>query len=161
DLIPGAIPGHTVDDVVTARADYAQLDRATAPTRIRLSSIVLRVANLGAAEAPDGVAVTYTRGGELTTVHGAGCVLACWNMMTPDLGPDLPDRQKEALHYLVKTPLVYTTVALRNWRAFAKLGIAGVYSPGSYHSTLRLNPTVDIGRYRSPRAPDEPMLVHM
>jgi spermidine dehydrogenase len=160
-LIPAALPGRTVEDVVIARADYSQLDRRGAPTRIRLSSTVLRAANLGPAEAPDGVAVTYTRGSELTTVRGACCLLACWNMMIPYLCPDLPDRQKEALHSLVKTPLVYTSVALRNWRAFTNLGIAQVYSPGCYHSTFRLNPTVDIGRYQSQRSPDKPILVHM
>jgi spermidine dehydrogenase len=161
NLVPAALPGHTVEDVVTARADYSKLDRRGAPTRIRLSSTVLRAANLGSAEAPDGVAVTYARGDELTTVRGACCLLACWNMMIPYLCPDLPDRQKQALASLVKTPLVYTSVALRNWRAFTNLSIAGVYSPGCYHSTFRLNPTVDIGRYQSPRSPDQPMLVHM
>ncbi len=35
------------------------------------------------------------------------------------------------------------------------------YSPGCYHTFFRLNPTVDIGNYRSPRSPDEPMLVLM
>ncbi|HEY4043577.1 MAG TPA: hypothetical protein VGM32_17255, partial [Rhodopila sp.] len=161
NLIPAALPGHTAEDAVTARADYAQLDRPGASTRIRLSSIVLRAANLGPAAAPDGVAVTYIRGGELTTVRGAGCVLACWNTMIPYLCPDLPDRQKAALRYLVKTPLVYTSVALKNWHAFSNLGIADVYSPGCYHSSFRLNPTVDIGRYHSPRSPDMPILVHM
>ncbi len=97
-LIPAALPGHSVEDVVTARANYAQLDQPGATMRIRLSSTVLRVANLGPGEAPDGVAVTYARGGEVTTVRGASCVLACWNMMIPYLCPDLPTRQKEALH---------------------------------------------------------------
>ncbi len=70
DLVPAALPGRTAEDVVTARADYTQLDRPGAPTRIRLDSIVLHVANLGSAGAPDGVEVAYTRGGELTTVRG-------------------------------------------------------------------------------------------
>jgi spermidine dehydrogenase len=160
-LLPAVLPGHTAEDVVTARADYAQLDQPGASTRIRLSSTVLRVANLGPTATPDGVAVTYKREGEWTTVRGASCVLACWNMMIPYLCPNLPDRQKEALRSLVKTPLVYTSVALKNWRAFVNLGISQVYSPGCYHSSFRLNPTVDIGGYQSPRSPDEPMLVHM
>ena len=63
------------------------------------------------------------------------CVLACWNMMIPYLCPELPEEQKEALHYLVKTPLVYTSVALRNWRAFHKLGFAAVNAPGGYHTS--------------------------
>jgi spermidine dehydrogenase len=156
-LIPAAMPGQTAEDVVTARADYAQLDRAGAPVRIRLSSTVLRAANLGS----DSVAVTYSRGGQLNAVRAEVCVLACWNMIIPHLCPDMPERQKAALHSLVKTPLVYTSVAIRNWRPFASLGISRVYSPGCYHSSFGLNPTVDIGGYRSPRSPDEPILVHM
>jgi spermidine dehydrogenase len=89
------------------------------------------------------------------------CVLACWNMMIPFLCPQLPERQKEALHYQVKVPLVYTNVALSNWRAFAALGVSSIHCPGSYHSSVRLNPVTDIGSYRSPRSPDEPILVRM
>jgi spermidine dehydrogenase len=65
------------------------------------------------------------------------------------------------LHYAVKIPLIYASVALKNWRPFKALGIARVYSPGSYFSSLFLNPTVDIGGYHSPRSPDLPMLVQM
>jgi spermidine dehydrogenase len=34
DLIPSAVPGNSVDDVVTARVNYAQLDRGTTPVRL-------------------------------------------------------------------------------------------------------------------------------
>jgi spermidine dehydrogenase len=37
----------------------------------------------------------------------------------------------------------------------------GVYAPGSYHDSLRLNGVIDIGGYRSVRSPDEPILVRM
>ena len=73
----------------------------------------------------------------------------------------MPVRQRDALHSLVKTPLVYTTVALRNWRAFKALGVAEVYAPGSYHDAVRLNSVVDIGSYMSVRSPDEPIRVRM
>jgi spermidine dehydrogenase len=42
-LVPGAIPGSTTDDSVTARADYGKLDVAGSPVRIRLSSSVMRM----------------------------------------------------------------------------------------------------------------------
>jgi spermidine dehydrogenase len=61
----------------------------------------------------------------------------------------------------VKTPLVYTSVALRNWRAFDALKLYRVYAPGSYHSYFHLNPHVDIGAYQSTASPDDPILVHM
>jgi spermidine dehydrogenase len=161
DLIPGAIPGEDAKDIVTARVDYSRLDRADNAVRIRLSSIVVRARNIGDPAASRGVEVAYVRGGEVVSVAAKACVLASWNMMIPYLCPELPEPQKAALHELVKTPLVYTSVALRNWTAFQKLGISGVTAPGGYHTSLRLNPQVDIGAYASEHSPDRPILLHM
>jgi spermidine dehydrogenase len=61
----------------------------------------------------------------------------------------------------VKTPLVYTSVALRNRQAFDNLKLHRVYAPGSYHTYFHLNPHVNIGGYRSPTSADDPILVHM
>src|ERR1700722_8685627 len=77
-------------------------------------------------------------------------------MIIPYLCPELPQRQKEALYYASKIPLIYTSVALRK-----ALGVAHVYAPGSYFSSLALNEVVDIGGYASARSPDEPVLVHL
>jgi spermidine dehydrogenase len=82
-------------------------------------------------------------------------------MIIPYLCPELPEPQKEALRYAVKVPLIYASVALTNWTAFKALRISRVYSPGSYFSSLFLNPVVDIGEYRSPRSPVEPVLIQM
>ena len=161
DLIPAAMPGADARDIVTARADYSQLDRPGAPVRIRLSSIVVRARNIGDPAASRGVELAYARAGKVYRVRARHCVLASWNMMIPYLCPEMPETQKAALHKLIKTPLVYTNVALRNWTAFKALGIQRVYAPGSYHSSFSLNPTVDIGGYRSPRSPDEPILMRM
>jgi spermidine dehydrogenase len=160
-LVPSSIPGGTTEDIVTATTDYRQLDRPGAPVRIRLSSIAVCVRNVGEAGSAREAEVIYSRGGALAAARGKAVVLACWNMMIPFLCPELPARQKDALHYLVKTPLVYTSVAIRNWRAFKALGVHQIYAPGSYHSSVRLNQTVDIGSYRSVRSPDDPILVHM
>ena len=158
-LVPGSVLGDSVEDAVTAQVDYSRLDRANAPVRIRLSSIVVRARNVG--NPSTAVEVVYLRGGKVYAVRARSCVLACYNMMIPYLCPELPEKQKVALHYAVKIPLIYVSVALKNWRPFKALGIARVYSPGSYFSWLFLNPTVDIGEYQSPRSPDEPMLVQM
>ncbi len=88
-LIPAAIPGHTMDDIVTARADYAQLDDAKSAIRIRLNSSVVQVGNDGPAKSAKGVTVAYMRGGKLQTVRAKSCVLACYNMMIPFLCPEL------------------------------------------------------------------------
>ena len=118
--------------------------------RIRLNSTVVHVRNGGDPTQPTGVVVTYVRGGVPTRCVRSKCVLACWNMMIPYLCPELPEAQKAALHSLVKAPLVYTSVAVRNWQPFVKLGVREIYGPGSYYTILWLN-QVDIGEYHSLR----------
>jgi spermidine dehydrogenase len=161
DLIPAAVPGRDVKGVVTTRANYAELDKPGQPTRLRLSSIAVGVRNIGDPATAKGVEIAYARLGQVYRVRAANCVLAGWNMMIPYLCPDMPQKQKDALHYLVKIPLVYTTVALRNFRAFAKLGVSQVYAPGSYHTSLYLNQVIDIGAYHAVRSPDQPVLLRM
>ena len=114
DLVPGALTGQDAQDIVTATADYTRLDRPDNPVRIRLSSIVVRARNLGDPASSRGVEVAYARGDQVFIVQAKACVLASWNMMIPYLCPELPAPQKAALHELVKTPLVYTSVALRD-----------------------------------------------
>jgi spermidine dehydrogenase len=161
NLIADSLPGDSTENAVTARLDYSRLDRAQAPVRIRLSSTVMRVRHIGDPASAEAVEVAYMRGGELYSVRARSCVLACYNMMIPYLCPELPDQQKDALRYPVKVPLIYVSVALRNWASFKSLGIAYVHAPGSYFSSLALNQVIDIGAYRSSRSPDEPILVHM
>ena len=161
DLIPESLPGASAEDAVTARLDYSRLDRPQSPVRIRLNSTVVRARHIGDPASATEVEIAYARGGALHSVRAKCCVLACYNMIIPYLCPELPEKQKEALRYASKIPLVYVSVALRNWRPFKNLGIAQVYAPGSYFSSLALNPVIDIGDYRSSRSPDEPMLVHL
>jgi spermidine dehydrogenase len=160
-LIPGSASGSTAEDIVTVKMDYSRLDSADSPIRMRLNSTAVQVRHLGDAGSAKQVEVVYGREQKAYSVRGKGAVLACWNMVIPYLCPELPAEQKEALHYGVKVPLVYTVVALRNWTAFHKLGVRGVSCPGMYHSSIGLDQAVNIGNYRSPQSPDEPMLVRM
>jgi spermidine dehydrogenase len=160
-LIPSAIPGSTMEDVVTARADYSQLDRADHAVRVRLNSTVVNVKHASAKDTAEEVHVTYTRGGKPYLVKGNYCVLACYNVMIPYICPELPDAQKEALAYLVKAPLVYTHVAIRNWTSFSKLGIHQIVAPGAYHSYTALDFPVSLGSYQFSSNPDEPAILFM
>src|ERR1700675_1720725 len=160
-LVPGSIPGHTMDDIVTARADYSRLDASGSPVRIRLNSTVVHVSHVGPADAAREVEIAYMRGDKLQTVRAQNCVLACYNGMIPYICPELPGRQREALSYLVKAPLVYTHVAISNWSSFQKLGIHQIVSPGSYHCFTHLDFPVSLGDYRFPSRPEEPMILFM
>ncbi|MGH9430321.1 MAG: NAD(P)-binding protein [Terriglobia bacterium] len=161
NLIPQAVPGSTAEDVVTAKADYTRLDRADSPVRIRLNSTVVRARHRGDPASAREVEVVYGIEKKAYIVRAKAVVLACWNMVIPFICPELPERQKEALLYLVKVPLIYTTVGVRNWTAFQKLGVQFVDAPGSYWMGVGLNQAVDIGDYKSPKSPEEPMLLHL
>lgn len=160
-LIPAAMPGHSMDDVVTARADYSKLDQPGAPTKIRLNSTVVHVQHAAPAAETKIVEVSYVRGERLQSVQAQNCVLACYNGMIPYLCPELPQKQKDALSYLVKTPLVYTHVALRNWTSFANLGVHQIVAPGGYHTYTALDFPVSLGDYAFPSKPEEPMVLFM
>src|SRR5258706_10798922 len=138
DLIPRAVPGSSAEDVVTARVNYAQLDRNTSPVRLRLNSIAIRARHLGDPKSAGQVEITYLRGGRAFTARARGAVLACYNMMIPYLCPELPAGQKDALHKLVKTPLVYTSVALRNPPPVHTGNVHRIYSAGGYHTEFQL-----------------------
>jgi spermidine dehydrogenase len=117
---------------------------------------------VGALTSATEVEVAYGREKRVYTVRAKAVVLACWNGMIPHLCPDLPEKQKDALKYGVKVPLVYTSVAIRNWTAFKRLGITGATTPGMYHTGARLEMPTVIGGYNpTPASPDDPILVRM
>jgi spermidine dehydrogenase len=155
-LIPAAMPGRSAEDVVPARAGYHLLDRRDWPVRIRLSSSVMRVRDMGKS-----VEVTYLRDGKLQSVEANAVVLACWHTAIPYLCPDLPAKQKKALEFAVKVPLVYTNVLVRDWRAFTKLGVRSISCPGLWHTSVNLDAPVSIGTYRCSRSPAEPIVLHL
>ncbi len=160
-LMPSAIPGSSATDIVTARADYSKLDRNSSPVRIRLNSTAVRVKHMGDPATAEQVEVTYATGGKVYTVRGARCVLACWHVVIPYICDELPDKQKDALASAAKVPLLYTNVAIRNWKSFQKLGASSVYAPGGYHSRFNLDLPVSIGEYECSQKPGEPIVVHM
>jgi spermidine dehydrogenase len=160
-LIPDAIAGNSVADVITARANYGKLDETASTVRIRLNSTVVRVKHAGDPSSAKEVEVAYVTGGKLQTVRAANCVLACWHVVIPHICEELPDKQKEALSSAQKVPLLYTNVAISNWTSFQKLGANPIYAPGSYHTGCNLDLPVSIGDYRCSQKPDEPVVVHM
>ena len=160
-LIPDALPGKTQEDSGAARVNYAVLDRANQPARVRLNSTVVNVHHDGAPERAREVVVTYSRGGKLHDVRARGCVMACWNMFIPYLAPELPAKQKEALAYAVKGPIVYTSVGVKNWTAWQKLGISSINAPTMFHPSVALTEASTLGELQHPQTPMEPIALHL
>ena len=155
-MIPNAISGNTMEDIVTAKADYSQLDLPDQNTKIRLESTVISVKNVNG-----GVEVIYVNQGKLYKVSGKKCILACYNGIIPELCPELPNKQKEALKYNVKVPLVWIQVAMKNWHMFANKGISRAISPNSFFNNMYIDFPVSIGDYQYPQTFDEPVVFLM
>ncbi len=142
-LIPAVAPDANAANLALARFDYAQLDAANAPVRLRLESTVINAVN-----SKGGTEVTYVNDGRVLRVRAKHTVLACWHAVIPHLCPELPDAQKAAQKYQVKRPLLVTNVLLRDSKAIDTLGLSGAYCPGRLHGAVWVVKGVDTVGYR-------------
>jgi spermidine dehydrogenase len=156
ELIPEALPGGSIEDLVLAEVDYARLDRPDNTIAIRLNAPCVRIGHSGEA-----VEAWYAAGGRLRKVTAERAILACWHRVIPLLTNELPADQIEALDDQHKVPLIYANVLLRSWESLAKLGIAGFNVPGGWWEECRIDYPVSIGGYRFADRPDEPVLLHL
>src|SRR5882724_588033 len=160
-LVPRALPGSTMPDLVTTPVDYGKLDEAGKKVRIRLNAPVVRVKHQGPAGSADAVEVAYVENGKLKTVSAGHVVLACWHRVIPYLTDELAQPQIDALNDQQKVPLIYGTVLIRNWEAFKKLGIAGFEAPSSFWLGASIDYPVSMGSYKFADKPGDPVLLHI
>ena len=156
-LIPEAVPGSTMEDVVLAKVDYSLLDNDNL-NKIRLNSTVVDVAHNRDSTAVD---VTYVRHNNTHTIRADKCILACYNTVIPYICSELPSKQKEGLKYNVKIPLTYTKVMIPSWKYFAELGLDFVYYTNGFFKQVELAYPVSIGDYQFNKSPNDSMILHM
>jgi len=157
-LLPDAVPGSSMEDLVTARVDYDRLDRSDSNTRIRLNSTAV---NLQHTADQKNVDVVYVNAGDTYRVRAKHVIWAGYSAMVPHTCPELPAEQAEAIGYASKVPLVYISIAVRNWHALANLGFSGISIPNPelMHS-FGMDFPVSMGDYAFTKDPSEPTVLH-
>ena len=160
-LIPEVAEGGNAESLVNARFAYPQLDRDGQATQVRLESTVVDVHHRGGTDNAEDVVVRYVKDGETLEVSATHAVMACYNVMIPHIVTDLPSHQADALRQQMKSPLIYTTAGLRNWRAFKEQGIGLAMCPGNMHQTLFMDFPVSLGGYEYTQTPDDPCVIQM
>jgi spermidine dehydrogenase len=155
-LIPEALPGASMEDLILAETDYARLDRPESNVRIRLNAPCVRIGHAG-----ESLEACYATGGRLRKVSAGHAILACWHRAIPLLANELPATQIEALNDQHKVPLMYANVLLRSWEPLAKLGVNRFTVAGGWWEECHLDYPVSIGGYRFADRPDEPVLLHL
>ena len=157
-LNPKAVLGQSMEDVVTAKVNYNELDKPDNLVKIRLNSTVVHSVNSSNGNSVD---VTYINKGNTHKIRAKKCIMACYNAVIPYLCPELPNTQKENLSYSVKAPITYTKVLVPNWRAFAEQNMDFVYYTNDFYKQVELDYPVSMGDYRFGNTPDDPMILHM
>jgi len=126
-LLPDAITGTSAfADVLFAPIDFAALDRPQ-HTRIRLGATAVAVQHDGAPETSERVSVTYAVNGELKKVRGQAAIVAAGGWITRHIVRDMPPAYRAACAEFHHGPMLVVNVALRNWKAFEKLGITAAH----------------------------------
>jgi spermidine dehydrogenase len=157
-LLPDAVPGNTMEDLVQSRVDYGLLDLPGSKVRIRLNSTAIELRNTVDGSAAD---VTYVSKGKVHRVRAKHAVYAGYHSLLPHICPELPTDQKEAIDYATKVPLVYISVAVKDWKAWDKLGIHSVTcaQPSLMHS-FGMDFPVSMGGYDYTSEADQPTVLH-
>jgi spermidine dehydrogenase len=160
-LIPAALPGSTMEDLVTTPVDYDLLDIEGNDVRLRLNASVVRVEHNGQPDTAQSVTLNYLEGETLKMVEAGQVVLACWHRVIPYIAAELLPDQVEALQDQHKIPLIYTNVLLRNWEALDKAKIAGISDPTGFWGGAEIDFPVSMGDYQFAQTPADPIILHL
>ena len=123
-LIPGAISGGgSMAEICRGHVQFDALDRADAPTRIRMEATVFSVKHEGEPERAPRVEIIYSKGGKVFRVHAKSVVMAGGSWTTKHIVHDLPAACREAYGEFYRAPCLMANVAVRNWRFLYDLGL--------------------------------------
>ncbi len=160
-MIPGVGKGNNAEELVLSRFNYAELDKSSNTVRIRLNSTAVNVRHGDGPGSSSEVLVNYINDNKSYRVKGKGAVMACYNMMVPHIVSGLPEEQAAALRLQTNSPLQYTSVGLKNWRAIREIGMGLAMSPGNMHQAALMDFPVTMGGYEYTKTPGDPCVIQM
>lgn len=157
-MIPSIAAGHTMEDIVTAKFNYEQLDLPEHNVRIRLNSTALHIENIN-----DGVAVVYLTKDDtnLHQVQAKHAIFAGHSTIAAHIVSGMSDKQKLAMSSSVKVPMIYAKIAVKNAHAWQKMGVSRLYMPSAPYCLAQLDDPVNIGDYHHASDPSEPIVLHL
>jgi spermidine dehydrogenase len=126
-MLPDAITGsRSFADILFAPINFKALDRPQ-ETRIRLEATVVAVWHDGPPDTSKVVNVTYATGAKLSRVRAKAVIVAAGGWITRRIVRDLPPSYSAAYAQFHHGPILVANVAVHNWKAFARLGIAAAH----------------------------------
>jgi spermidine dehydrogenase len=125
-LLPASIEGPaTVEGVSRGAVNFAALDVAGAPTRLRLSATAVSVQHDGDPAKASSLSIAYAKNGKVFRVKARSAVMAGGSWTAKHILKDLGEAQRNAYAQFYRSPCMMANVAVRNWRFLQKMGITG------------------------------------
>jgi spermidine dehydrogenase len=160
-LLPNAITGSKAfADVLYAPIDFSALDRPQ-HTRIRLGATVVAVRHEAEPENSKSVNVTYAVGDDLKRVRGQAVIVAAGGWIARRIVRDLPPAYAAAYAKFHHGPILVANVAVRNWRAFARLGISAAHWFDGFGFFVNIRQPMKIDGVTVPLDPARPAMLTM
>lgn len=158
-LLPEAITGsRSFADILYAPIDFNALDRPQ-HTRIRLGATVVAVRHDGDPDTSSGVDVTYAVDGELKRVRGQAAIVAAGGWITRHIVRDMPPSYVAAYAQFHHGPILVANVAVRNWKAFAKLGITSAHWFDGFGFFVNVRQPMKVEGVAVPLDPSKPAML--
>ncbi len=159
-LIPESIAGdHSLEDVSRKPVNFAALDHAGSPARIRLGSTAVWVKHDGDPAKSETVTIAYTRGGKTFKVKARSVVMAGGSWTTRHIVRDLPADRVEAYSQFYRSPCLMANVAVRNWRFLYKMGISGCSWFEGFGNYIQVRKLALCGASSPTIGPDSPVVL--
>ncbi|MBV8742150.1 MAG: NAD(P)-binding protein [Sinobacteraceae bacterium] len=123
-LLPAALPDDDFGSLQLGAVRFAELDRQSNSTRIRLNATALRVEHHGGDPGGgDSVQVTYEQGGHLHRAQARAVVMASGGWINKHILAEMPTDLRAAYDQFAYAPALIVNVALRQWRFLYDLDI--------------------------------------
>lgn len=158
-LVPEALPGPlTNDGICSASIDFAALDRARQPVRVRLHSTVMAVRHDGDPAHASSVTIGYMHQGKPRHVR-AGCVVMAGGWTTSRTVMDLPAAHRDAYQQFHRMPCLVANIALTNWRFLADQGLSQAKWFEGLGESFAIRRMPVLGPYGPNLSPDDPTVI--
>ncbi|MGH9391625.1 MAG: NAD(P)-binding protein, partial [Vicinamibacteria bacterium] len=135
-ILPNAISGeNTMEGVFNGEPRDTELDRGENRVRLRLSSMVTKIHQLG-----ESVDVEYVRhDGTSSRVRARHVIMTGWGSVAKHVVADLPEDQRRALEEYRYSSALYINVLLKHWRPIADIGAFEMYWPAGYCTWMHVS----------------------
>jgi len=156
-ILPNAISGaNDMPSICRGRIQFANLDRANQPTRVRLGVTVVAVEHKA-----NEVEITYTKEGQFYKLRAKSAVVAGGSWTAKHILLDLPATHRSAYAQFHRAPCLMANVAVRNWRFLYKLGLTECQWFEGFGNYLTMRKVATFGTGPATINPDTPAVINL